>query len=138
MKSLIAVLTVVTLIYLSGCGSSKKEGIQTADLGGTEWVMFELNGNKYEAVEKVTIKFDDAGKKISGKAPCNTYGAGATINSNKVLFSEVFSTKMMCDNMNDEQTFFDTLKKVYAYQTSGDMLYFFDEGGVVIFRFKAK
>ena len=137
MRTIIAVITVLTVIYLSGCVSSKT-GIQNADLGGTEWVMFEMNGNKYEAADKVTIKFDDAGKKISGKAPCNNYGAGATVISNKVSFSELFSTKMMCDNINDEQTFFDTIKKVYAYQTANDMLYFFDSGGMVIFRFKTK
>ncbi len=100
--------------------------------------MFEMDGNKYESADKISIKFDDSGKKISGKAPCNSYGAGATINSNKVSFTDIYSTKMMCDNMNDEQKFMETLKKVYAYQTANDMLYFLDTGGMVIFRFKAK
>lgn len=141
MKTIISTLLIFSALFVMGCGSSKNVKNETAvsgDLAGTEWVMFEMDGNKYEAAEKVTIKFDDYEKKISGKAPCNTYGAACTKGSNKVSFADIFSTKMACDNMNDEQTFFDTMKKVYAYQTAKDMLYFFDSGGMVIFRFKAK
>lgn len=141
MKTIFLSLLIFSSILVSGCGSSKTTKNETAvsgDLAGTEWVMFEMNGNKYEAAEKVTIKFDEYEKKISGKAPCNTYGAACIKGSNKVSFSDVFSTKMACDNMGDEQTFFDTIKKVYAYQKALDMLYFFDSGGMVIFRFKAK
>jgi heat shock protein HslJ len=135
----VRLLTIFAAVFfvsiISGCGSSKTTD-KYADLSGTEWTMFEMNENKYEAPEKVTIKFDETGKKVTGKAPCNSYGAASTINSNKLSFSDIYSTKMFCDNMKDEQDFMDALKKVYAYQTAKDMLYFFNSDGNVIFRFK--
>jgi heat shock protein HslJ len=137
----VRILTIFAAVFFvsifSGCGSSKSVS-QNADLSGTEWTMFEMNGNKYEAPEKVTIKFDESGKKVTGQAPCNSYGGASTISSNKISFSDMYSTKMFCDNSNVEQDFMDALKKVYAYQTAKDMLYFLNSDGNVIFRFKEK
>lgn len=131
-------LFLVSLVF-NGCGTSKDTG-KNADLGGTEWVLFELDGVKYEpaAGKEITIKFDDTKMNAGGKSSCNTYGAGYQSKENKLTFTGVFSTKMACDDMEAEIKYLNVLPKTFAYQTTGNLLYFFDSGGMVILRFKMK
>lgn len=136
-------LTAVILVFLAvmvfnGCGSSKSTG--SDKLGGTEWTLIELSGNKYEPVtgNEVTLKFDDQVTGISGRSTCNTYASSCTLKDNKMTIGGVLSTKMACDDMNTEIKYYNILTKAFAYQTYDKMLYLFDIGGVVILRFKAK
>ena len=45
---------------------------------------------------------------------------------------------MACAELEAESAYYKILPRVYAYQISGDKLYLFDSGGMVILRFKAK
>lgn len=126
-------------LFINGCSSSKNTGMQ-GDLKGTEWVLFEMDGVKYEPAsgKEITIKFDDTKMNAGGKSSCNTYGAGYMKSENKLSFTGIFSTKMACDDMDAEMKYLRVLPKTFAFQTSGNLLYFFDSGGMVIMRFKAK
>jgi heat shock protein HslJ len=138
MKLLAPILLLSSVLLLYGCSSSGAPDNTT--LTGTEWVMFEMDGVKYEPAsgKSVTMKFDGKEKNVGGKAPCNTYGGPYTKTSNKLSFGGLFSTEMACDELATEQKYFKLLETVFAYQISGDKLYFFDSGGMVIFRFRAK
>ena len=128
----------ITAVIFAGCGSSKGTG--SNKLGGTEWTLIELDGEKYEPVtgQDVTLKFNEAVSGVNGKSTCNTYSSACTMKDNKLSIGSVLSTKMACDDMITEIKYYNTLPKVTAYRLSSGMLYFLDSGGVVILRFKAK
>jgi len=138
MRSFIALLLFISVSVLAGCSSSGSSS-DNKPLTGTEWVLFEMDGNKYEPADgkNVTMKFDGKEKNVNGKAPCNTYGGPYIKSSNKLYFGGLFSTEMACDELKSEQEYFKILGKVFSYKISGDKLYFFDNGGMVIARFKA-
>ena len=138
MKYLAPILLFCVIILFYGCSSSGTTDNNA--LTGTEWVMFEMDGVKYEPAsgKSVTIIFDGKEKNVGGKAPCNTYGGPYTKTSNKLSFGGLFSTEMACDELISEQKYFKLLQSVFAYQISGDKLYFLDSGGMVILRFKVK
>jgi len=139
MRSLFALLFLIPVLVIIGCSSSESS-VDNAPLTGTEWTLFEMNDIKYESAagKNVTMKFDSKEKQINGKAPCNTYGGPYTKSSNKLSFGGLYSTEMACDELGKEQEYFSMLAKVFAYQVSGDKLYLFDSGGMVVARFKAK
>jgi len=138
MRSFFALLLFISVSVLAGCSSSGNSS-DNKPLTGTEWVLFEMDGNKYEpaAGKNVTMKFEGTEQNVNGKAPCNTYGGPYIKSSNKLYFGGLFSTEMACDELKSEQEYFKILGKVFSYRISGDKLYFFDNGGMVIARFKA-
>ena len=138
MRSFFALLLFISVSVLTGCSSSGNSS-DNKPLTGTEWVLFEMDGNKYEPSvgKNVTMKFDGTEQNVNGKAPCNTYGGPYIKSSNKLYFGGLFSTEMACDELKSEQEYFKILGKVFSYRISGDKLYFFDNGGMVIARFKA-
>ncbi len=138
MKTIILLFQIFTVILFYGCSTSDtSDGIL---LTGTEWVMFEMDGVKYENAsgKNVTIMFDGKTKKMSGKAPCNTYGSTYVKKNNKLSFRNIFTTEMACGELDVESAYYKLLPKVFAYQISGDKLYLFDSGGMAIVRFKEK
>ncbi|MBN8584112.1 MAG: META domain-containing protein [Ignavibacteria bacterium] len=139
MKPLYIILLLVTVIFAAGCSSSDSSSSNNKPLTGTEWVLYEIGGNKYEAAagKDVTIKFDGTEQNVNGKAPCNTYGGPYIKSSNKLYFGGLYSTEMACDELKSEQEYFKILGKVFSYRISGDKLYFYDNVGLVIARFKA-
>jgi len=138
MKYLAPIILTYVIILFYGCNSSGT--LDNTPLTETEWIMFEMDGVKYEpsGSKNVTMIFDGTAKKMGGKAPCNTYGSTYTKSANKISFGNVFSTEMACGELEAESAYYKILPRVYAYQISGDKLYFFDSGGMVILRFKAK
>ncbi len=139
MKILFAAIAFLFTVFLSGCSSSGSSG-DKSPLTGTEWILFEMDGVKYESAsgKNVTMILDAAAKKMGGKAPCNTYGSVYTKSADKISFGNVFSTEMACAELEAESAYYKILPRVFAYQISGEKLYFFDSGGMVILRFKAK
>jgi len=138
MKYLAPIILAYVTILFYGCSSSGT--LDNTPLTETEWIMFEMDGVKCEpsSGKNVTMIFDGTAKKMGGKAPCNTYGSTYTKSANKISFGNVFSTEMACAELEAESAYYKILPRVYAYQISGDKLYFFDSGGMVILRFKVK
>jgi heat shock protein HslJ len=138
MKKYINIMFVFVFLLLVGCSSS--EGSDKSPLTGTEWILFEMDGIKYESSSgtNVTLSLVKLDTKISGKAPCNTYGGGYTKIKDKLSFWKVFTTEMACADMEKESAYYKLLEKVYKYQISGDKLYLIDFSGTVILRYKAQ
>lgn len=139
MKYTFLVLMILFAALITGCSSSAGNG-DKSPLTGTEWLLFEMDGEMFVPAsgKNVTLRLDSDKKSVSGKAPCNTYGGPYTKSSNKISFGELYATEMACDELDKETIYFSQMRKVYAYQISGDKLYLFDSGGMVILRYKAK
>lgn len=140
MKIIHGLLLICVCALLSlGCNSSESAD-DKSPLMGTEWLLFELDGEMFVPAsgKNVTLRLDSEKKGVNGKAPCNIYGGSYTKKSNKLSFSELYSTEMACDELDKETIFIKQMQKAYAYQISADKLYLFDSTGMVILRFKAR
>ena len=116
---------------VQGCGG------ETQDLLAGSWTVVEVNGALVMPGAEMTMTFEPEAApapetpgafvpgtgRVSGKAGCNSYGAGYTLSGEGVSFGDAFSTEMACepDLMEQEQAFLDALRHVTMLS--------FDEGG---------
>jgi len=71
-----------------------------------KWKMVELNGKEISGtVEDYYVIFHSKDTRLETKAGCNQMGGKYTLDGYAFKSSEVFSTMMACENMDDEQAF---------------------------------
>ena len=87
--------------------------------------------------KKPTIRFDVEKGQITGSGSCNGYSGSVKISGNDISFSAIASTKMMCQNIQGENLYFQTLKKIDRFDVQGDQLTFI-MGDIAMMRFKKK
>lgn len=99
--------------------SAKTETTVNAALTGTYWKLTELMGNKVEAgtsTKEIFVKFDNKTKKVNGNSGCNNFfGSYEAVNSYKIKFSKMGSTKMACPKMDQERDFLNVFEKADSY-----------------------
>ena len=113
---------------LTGCSSMEKlTSIDTDMVDNKTWVLTSINGNPVVSGSRVTMEIQpsmpDQGR-ISGKAPCNNYFGGYRIANNKISFTPLGATKMMCQMpaMNQEQKYLDAFPKLDSIEFKPDQL----------------
>ena len=81
----------------------------------------------------VTLTFADTG--AGGSAGCNSYGGGFQVNNNAILFGQMVTTLMACDQpiMDQETAYLDALAKATTYAVTGNQLQVNYDGGVLNF-----
>ena len=95
-------------------------------LAETKWELVELNG---KAVEETTrrdyfINFDSKSGTFKAFVGCNKIAGKYYMKSaNKLGFSDITSTRKMCDNIEVEREFFNNLQKTDNYMIDGKMLH---------------
>ena len=85
---------------LAGCSSMDTlTGIESHLVENKTWVLTSINDQPVVAGSRVTMEIQpsmpDQGR-ISGQGPCNKYFGGYRIASNKISFTPLGATKMMC------------------------------------------
>jgi putative lipoprotein len=84
------------------------DGNPLADLVGTSWKLATLDGGPVDA--KVTSTLVISADSIGGNGGCNTYGGNLAATPTGIDISQVFSTMMACDGLEQEQAFFAALE----------------------------
>lgn len=107
------------VLFINGC-SGTKVPTTSAKIEGVEWKLESLNGStvKLNSGKPITLNFDGNKQGISGTAVCNKYFGSYITNSGKLSFSEIGSTKMMCDDNVNESDYFSMLNGVDGYSIS--------------------
>jgi heat shock protein HslJ len=93
-----------------------------ADLLHTSWLVKEVGGHQTVGSLRPTIEFNDDGQ-TSGRAGCNDWNASSQIDSSKLSFGPVVTTRMACvpTMMNEqERYFFLALAATKAFRISAD------------------
>lgn len=68
-----------------------------------------------------------------GNGSCNSFGSTTKIEGQSVNFSNIFSTKMFCHDVQSiEDSFFGLLEKVTRYEISDNQLKLFQDNAVVL------
>ena len=105
------------------------------------WVLTHLNEKAISVKnsdEMPRMEINLSKNKIFGKGACNRFnGSIKEFSINILKFNDqLMSTKMMCQNMKLENTFFKTLPKTNSYKIKNNQLFLFDLNNQEIARFK--
>lgn len=123
MKTLITSLAAVLL--MTACSNSKNMSTTNKPLYDTKWLLKEIvnNGSTEQVNTKAFIRFDQAKASAGGNGSCNSFGSNAAVNGSEVKFSNIFSTKMYCEAVQQiENKFLGSLEQVNNYKINGNML----------------
>lgn len=88
------------------------------------WVLTQINNTNLNPVpaKEISLNFNTLNT-ISGNGGCNTYGGQYMISGTKAIkFTSVYSTKMACDNLEQENAYFQALNNADAYELEGNTL----------------
>ena len=132
MKNTLDILLALTLLFamlLSACAPAA-----APDLNGTEWQLYELNGEKLPLYVQITLSFKDG--QAGGQGACNGYGAGYVQDGSKLALEPAVSTMMYCEGvMEYEADYLAAFSKVKSFRLENDTLSLLDESGAVVLVF---
>ncbi len=99
-----------------GCG-----GDPNALLTGADWTIESINGRDVEPGAPVSLTFNAAEGRISGRSGCNAYGADYSVGGEGIGFGPVMSTELACANavMMQERRLYDALALVNWHAVDG-------------------
>lgn len=93
----------ICLLFSFGCA----EILRVPALTNTSWKLIEWPGHTIptSANTNATLTFFTENR-ISGKSFCNTYGGTSTVKGDSITFGTMYSTKMYCADVADNETKF--------------------------------
>lgn len=111
------------------------EGEVMDELAGTEWTLssIDLAGESMAIVGATnpTLEFQSSGE-VVGEGGCNSFGGQYQITGNAVIFSDITSTLIACEDqevMDQETMFLNALESADSFELSGDTLIISYNGG---------
>lgn len=106
----------------------------------TNWLLKKIHHpDKVEVVNtKAFLKFNREKNSAGGNGSCNAFGSSFTINDDKISFSDILSTKMYCDGVQQtEDNFFSMLQKVNRFEVKNKSLFLLN-GSKVLLEFESE
>ena len=83
------------------------------------WTLTEIDGSPVTFT--ATLDLSQPGK-LTGQAPCNSYGGTLSAGGQTFIPGPILSTKMACDGLADENRFLQALQMVESAVVAGDLL----------------
>lgn len=84
---------------------------------GIDWQLLAIDGSLTTAAASLRIEADGA---MSGQAPCNRWFTTNAAPLPDLRTDGIGATRMACDQLAEEQAFFDTLSVMTSVQADGD------------------
>ncbi len=106
-----------------------------AGWGNQRWVVAEMKGVPVQQSggrKDAFIRFEVPEKRFVGNGGCNQINGNYTLDKNELMFSEVISTKMSCNDIEFENTFLKILATVNRYEIRGTDLVLKNKREVVL------
>jgi heat shock protein HslJ len=131
-------LAMALVSIAAGCRTPGPVAPSTGGLGGTSWVVEEIDDRDPVERARPTVVFDAAATRVSGRASCNSYTAGVTATGETLRVTSAVTTKMACAPpvMQQEQRFLAALGAVAGHRREGDRLLLIDGNGRVRLRLR--
>ncbi|MFN3554609.1 MAG: copper resistance protein NlpE N-terminal domain-containing protein [Bacteroidales bacterium] len=100
---------------------------ENSEIMEKHWKLFEINGRRIENPgtmnSEAYLVFKVLGNRVYGSGGCNRMGGTFQMEApGRISFSEIFATKMGCQDMEVEQLLFEVLDKADNYTIGGDTL----------------
>jgi heat shock protein HslJ len=127
-KTFFTVAVMILLIGFSACRSKQSATTATDTLVEKRWQLVELFGEpvSYESNTSKTayLIFKEEGNQVVGNSACNNFhGAYQLGEGNRLSFSQMISTKMLCiNNMDIETKLNQVFETTDSYYLKGDTL----------------
>lgn len=127
-------ILITVLVFTLSTGLGKSQSLSTdSSLYGKKWSLRKIHiiyGNDLPAfkTEEVTgktafITFNKTKKSAGGNGGCNTFGSTITVKGSKISITELISTQMYCEGVQQtENDFFSALRKVNRFEIKGKTL----------------
>ncbi len=127
----------INLVFSLLACNPKKETIQNSPTNNREeisivekyWKLIELNGQKIDDLatqgREAHFVLEQDNNRVLGNSSCNHFGGNYQLSAgNRIQFSDLFSTRMACANMEIEYQFINALEAAdnYTLTTTGDTL----------------
>jgi len=102
------------------------------------WAATHVNGEAIESTSNVpTLELNTTEMRASGTNGCNNYtGQIKNITSDTIEFGAIASTRKMCMDMAIPDSFDQAFNSISTYKKEGLTLYFYNEAGDEMLRFK--
>jgi heat shock protein HslJ len=134
-----AILAVVAIVLLSGCGTSAGATVAPAPaaLAGTRWTLtrIEQGGAEQPIVQgaQLTLQFDNG--TVSGKAACNSFSGTYVVTGQSLTISDLRQTLMACEAplMQLEDSYSAALDEAQSFALQGTTLKITYGGGTLSF-----
>ncbi len=98
-------LSLLAALAMTACTTAQAQD-PTPDPTGVEWQLLAIDGHIVDIPATLTMT---ASGDVSGKAPCNSYGGQNRATLPEMNLTALRATRMACDRLDDEQTYFDAL-----------------------------
>ena len=126
MKTIILLLLVS---IMSSCNSSKSgmnNNLSKADDLKGSWMLIEVDGVKITLSDNnannVSLSLGQSEGGLHGQSWCNTYFGSYTASAGKVTIGDIGATRMACDQIMDEQNYFNILQKMTSFSITDKVL----------------
>lgn len=140
LKSLFSILTFSIFVVIQGCGTlPDKEKTQDQfiyTLADTDWQLESFFSGTAKATGKATLRLNSENNRIAGSAGCNRYFGAYRVINDQIQFSQMGATKMLCQDMSEEDHFFKFMMRINRYQIENDRLILFKDNKPLM-QFKA-
>ena len=134
MKKFFLSIAVVSFLLAMGSCAAGSKAVSATDLSG-EWNVIEINGEKVVAENVPYLGLDVEAKRLYGNAGCNRIMGSLEYDSvrpEKIRFSSVAATRMMCPDMETERKVLAALEQVTACSGDKTSLSLSDAGGKTV------
>lgn len=131
MKKLLFLFCIISLTFVS-CNSSKS----VVKLTDSKWTLVSMDNKPLQLKgedNEVFLQFNEAEKKVSGRAGCNRFFGTYEQNGKKLKFSQIGATRMACPdiNMEVESKFFQVLDKTGTFSIKDNELSLINDESVL-------
>ena len=109
MRRLALILTTIMLPTMSPAQS----------MTGTDWQLLAIDGVVLDMTVSATLRIEDDGS-IGGKAPCNSWSSKNGADLPALSLKGIRATRMACEKLAEEQSFFDALSPMTEVALDGD------------------
>jgi heat shock protein HslJ len=119
---------------------NKENNISEQRLDSTKWLLVKVHGDKISEVagKKAFIRFDVSKNRVGGNGSCNMFRGSLAMEGNKITVTNIFSTKMYCEGVQDiENSFLDMLGKATRYEIKENRLFLYT-GDTLVLEFIAE
>lgn len=114
-------ISILTFLSLMTCGNNQDRNLITSN-----WEVIEL-GPLREFEKAPNMQIDIEKNRVNGYSGCNQFFSDLTVESNSILFGNVGSTRMMCQDMTVEDAFFAAVGKIATYKFEDENLILLSE-----------
>ncbi len=135
---LLALATLAALSIAACAGGAPAKAAEAAVLAGLEgsWLLEELDGQPLPADAASPPTMTLSGGNSGGTGSCNSWGAAYVLDGPGLIrFTELWSTKMACEDMLLESMYFRALSEARAWSLSDGRLLLMDGSGTVLAAF---